>query len=272
MLERTIQKKIIKKIKSWLHSIKDKNIVEAIKKDLIVSGGCFVSMIQNEDVNDYDCYFRTKATASLVARYYLEQMDGYNKICDRVKIEEDRVKIFIKSNGILSNKYTEKDKEAKIRYKPVFVTSNAITLSHDIQLIMRFSGEAEELHKNFDFIHTKSFYDYHNAKLVIPKSVYESIMNKRLIFTNSKYPVCSLFRLKKFMKRGWNISAGEIFKISYGVSKLDLNNIEVLKEQLIGVDSLYFCRFIQLLQDQPERIEESVIMEMINKVFVSIEE
>jgi len=272
MLETTIKNALDKKIKSWLYTIKDKELVEAIKKDLIISGGAITSMMQNEEPNDYDCYFKTKETLLRVIRMYLPEFSNYSKECDKVIEKEDgQIKIFISSRGFLSQKLSPEDIEKKVKYKPLFVSSNALSLSDGIQLISRFYGEAEELHKNFDFIHTKAYYDIANNNLEIPKSVYESVMNKRLIFTNSKYPICSLFRIKKFLKRGWNISAGEIFKISYAISKFDLDEISTLEDQLIGVDSYYFMKLIEDLKNKLE-INETAVLQAVEKVFASINE
>jgi hypothetical protein len=45
--------------------------------------------------------------------------------------------------------------------------------------------------------------------------------------------------MKKFIQRGWT-KRGRNPKMLFQVSELDLKNIEVLEEQLIGVDVAYF--------------------------------
>ncbi|HXJ41375.1 MAG TPA: hypothetical protein VNH18_18985, partial [Bryobacteraceae bacterium] len=59
-----------------------------------------------------------------------------------------------------------------------------------------------------------------------------------------------LFRLRKFIKRGWSINAGQILKIAFQVSELDLNNLEVLEDQLTGVDVAYFVQLITKLKEK----------------------
>ena len=61
-------------------------------------------------------------------------------------------------------------------------------------------------------------------------------------------------------------------KISFQISQLDLTNIEVLKDQLVGVDSTYFALVINdLVKMQEENedfeINETVLCELINKIF-----
>jgi hypothetical protein len=49
--------------------------------------------------------------------------------------------------------------------------------------------------------------------------------------------------MKKFIQRGWTVN-GRNPKMLFQVSELDLKNIEVLEEQLIGVDVAYFSLLI----------------------------
>ena len=52
----------------------------------------------------------------------------------------------------------ETENEEKNKYRPVFLSTNAITLSGRIQLVLRFFGEPEEIHKNYDFVHCTQFW------------------------------------------------------------------------------------------------------------------
>ena len=332
MLEKTMKQILNKKINDWFNTIEDDAVLAAIKKDLIITGGCFTSLIQNEKPNDFDCYFRTKETLLLVANYYVNiwnktHKDQENKIGSKTKVfvldgenpstelldyynikqlsdsksrmisntPADRVKIIFPSDGVVGNtedikmpadeldsndiinflddldNISSEEKDIK-KYKPVFITTNAISLSDKIQLIIRFYGDSEEIHKNFDFEHTKSYYDFGENKLVIPKSVYEYTTNKTLKYTGSLYPVCSLFRLRKFIKRGWTINAGQILKISMQISELNLLDIDVLEEQLIGVDSIYFANLIKQFNvsksNNPDFVLNcSYVISIIDKIF-----
>ncbi len=71
---KTITKSIDKKIEDWLQSITDESLRKEVKKDLIVTGGCIASMLLKEPVNDYDIYFKTKATCKLIAEYYINKV------------------------------------------------------------------------------------------------------------------------------------------------------------------------------------------------------
>ena len=330
MQRKTIKQVLIKKINNFLESIDDNVVKGVIKKDIIISGGCFTSMLQNESPKDFDCYFRTKSTTLLVANYFAKKwnenhvdqimvLDGENpseEILNYYNIKKisdcsprmianttpDRIKMIFPSQGIVgdtdainSNEelgidtkqtmseiemITELDdtsaneiiKNEKKEYFPVFISTNAITLSNGIQLVVRFYGEPDKIHETYDFEHTKAYFDYDNDDLSISVEVYECVMNKVLRYTGSKYPVCSIFRVRKFLERGWTINAGQLLKMCIQISELNLMNIDVLEDQLIGVDSLYFMNLIEQFRKMKEQdvnfeITPNYIISIIDKIF-----
>ena len=93
------------------------------------------------------------------------------------------------------------------------------------------------------------------------------ILTKELIYAGSKFPICSLFRIRKFIERGWTINAGEILKISYDISKLNLDDYETLRNQLIGVDTAYFAELLNVLKNDNKPINRTYLYEIINRVF-----
>jgi len=162
------------------------------------------------------------------------------------------------------------DKRKK-KYRPIFLTTNAITLSDDIQLCIRFCGSPEEIHKNFDFVHCINYYTHNNGELVLKKEALESLLTKDLRYVGSLYPICSLIRTRKFMKRGWSCNAGQFIKMIYQVNDLDLHSVAVLEDQLTGVDAAYFAQLIALLKEDIKtrkvEIDQTYIMELIDRLF-----
>lgn len=74
--------------------------------------------------------------------------------------------------------------------------------------------------------------------------------------------------MKKFLLRGWTINAGEILKIMFQISELDLKDPVVLEEQLIGVDIAYFSLLIEILRGVPkDKITSPYLNSIIDKVF-----
>ena len=280
MKAKTIKEMCRVKLRPWIESITDPKVKYAVTKDCIVTGGAIASMLQGEEVNDYDIYFKTKETALLVAMYYTgiynknptatanvrvltSESETLRKI-ERV-IDKDRVLMFIESDGVAKA-------TVDAPYQPVFLSENAITLSDDIQIIIRFHGSAKEIHENFDFIHATCSYELFEDKLVLPPEALESLLSKDLQYHGSLFPICSMFRLRKFIQRGWSITGGQMLKIGWQISELDLSNLETLRDQLIGVDTFYFLQLISAIQeakrdDSSFKLDASYVGEIIDKIF-----
>jgi hypothetical protein len=148
----------------------------------------------------------------------------------------------------MAMKAIKKDGDApKESYRPVFLSSNAITLSDKIQIIMRFYGPPEEIHTNFDFVHCTNYWYSGDRKLCLNKDALASILTKELRYVGSLYPLSAMMRIRKFYRRGWWLSAGQQLKIAWQINSLELDNMEVLQEQLMGMDYAYFAELLEIL-------------------------
>lgn len=218
-------------------------------------------------------------------------------------VEENRIIIYMKSAGVAAEdqdtyKYFESEEDHKTedfidslayqlqeqpvdtveevvdllkekkRYRPVFLTDNAITLSDKVQLIIRFYGDLAAIHKNYDYSHAMCSYDYDDDHLFLPAESLEALLSRTLIYKGSLYPIASIFRIRKFIERGYRISAGQLLKIIWQINELDLTNQEVLKDQLIGVDVAYMQELIARIQDEkPLKIDSSYIAMLVDEIF-----
>jgi hypothetical protein len=177
--------------------------------------------------------------------------------------------------GEIEDVYEETEKMAletegtpKQKYRPVFLSTNAITLSDKIQLVFRFFGEPDVIHTNYDFIHCTNYWTSWDGNLVLRQGALESLLARELVYVGSKYPVCSVFRLRKFIRRNWTINAGQILKILMQVSALDLTDIPTLEDQLTGVDCAYFLQVIDKLKEKdPEKVNSAYLIEIIDRMF-----
>lgn len=345
-MNRKVIKSILnKKLNDWVKSIKDEKVQDLVKKNTIVTGGAIANLLLNEEVKDYDLYFKDKATTFAVAQYYVNQFneahkDRKNKLGGNAKAfvlngetlksngggfefidknselakefsnqgknvsrmvastTPDRIKIIVRSDGVaaenskvLDNPFEDAveamsdadhldekaleagtEGEKKDPYRPVFLSTNAITLADKIQLVVRFYGDAEEIHKNYDFTHCTNYYDFGKQELVLKPEALECLINKELKYQGSKYPLCSVIRTRKFIKRGFHINAGQYLKMCFQISKLDLSNIDVLEDQLVGVDSAYFMALISALRNKQENdpnfeVEETYVASIIDRIF-----
>lgn len=310
---KTIKAILTKKVSKWIDSIEDKDLQVLVKRDTIVTGGAIASMLQGEEVNDFDIYFKTYSTTLAVAQYYIARFkaskkDGldFDLRLDPKAASINRVKIVAQSAGVAGETTTtgeyryfeghpdeksaeyiskvmdnpeeiedtfedtrmELVKETEGKFRPVFLSSNAITLSDKIQIVLRFYGNPDEIHENYDFVHCTSYWTASDGKLVLRQEALESIMSKELRYVGSKYPICSVVRLRKFIARGWRINAGQILKMAMQISELDLQSIEVLEDQLTGVDTAYFVQLISNLKEKdPEKVNSGYLIEIIDRLF-----
>jgi hypothetical protein len=162
-----------------------------------------------------------------------------------------------------------KKAEDKKPYRPIFITDNAVSLANRVQLITRFYGPPEEIHKNFDFIHATCWYDYKNNHLELPNEALKAILSKTLIYSGSLYPIASIFRIRKFLNRGWRISVGQMMKIIWQINEINLKDFDILKEQLLGVDVAYMHQLVTELQNTKahEKIDSAYVTAILDKIF-----
>ncbi len=163
-------------------------------------------------------------------------------------------------------------------HRPIFLSSNAITLSDKIQIVIRFFGDVEEIHKNYDFVHCTSSWTSWDGKLNLRADAMECILGRELRYIGSKYPLCSIIRIRKFVHRGWRINAGQILKMCMNLNEFNLTDVNVLEDQLTGVDTAYFVRIIEILKkkqddeleknpDAVTKIDGAYLTTIIDKMF-----
>lgn len=294
------------KMDAFLKHVRSETIRQIIADNTIITGGAIASMLLGEDVNDFDIYLRTKGAAFQVAEHYVSEFaqnppprhrDGRD--CSIVVENlEDRVKIRIQSAGVASeadcgdyqyfettnpedanaceyiarvlqiNKDAKDDGEKKPRYRPVFLSANAISLSDQVQIVTRFSGEPDQIHENYDFVHCCNYWTSWNNNLVLRPAAIEALLARELRYVGSKYPLCSVIRTRKFIQRGWSVTAGQYLKMVMQLQELNLSNVDVLEEQLTGVDMAYFSEVIAALRERDsKRVDAAYLVELIDRIF-----
>lgn len=174
--------------------------------------------------------------------------------------------------GSIQDTYEEMEEKAREpdgeKYRPVFLSTNAITLSDKVQIVLRFFGEPDEIHENYDFIHCTNYWTSRDSSLTLRQDALEALLARELRYVGSKYPVCSVFRLRKFIQRGWTVNAGQILKMSMQISALDLTDYAVLQDQLTGVDCAYFAEVLEKVKEKdPEKINQAYLVEIIDRMF-----
>jgi len=295
------------KLRHFLATVADEAVRKTIEENAIITGGAIASMLRGEEVSDFDIYFRTGDATETIAKYFVKQFCGnppsrfkHGGTVD-ISVEKlpDRVRVTVKSAGAASEtgadaeyqyfehtdpesgdaaEYAktvfsviqdqEKAEEEKPKYRPVFLSTNAITLSHKMQLVTRFFGEPDEIHQNYDFVHCTNYWTSWDNKLVLRPEAVEALLAKELRYVGSKYPLCSVIRTRKFIQRGWAITAGQYLKMIMQLQDLDLRDVAVLEEQLTGVDTAYFAEVIEALKKRDaKRVDAAYLVELIDRIF-----
>ena len=292
-----IKKELSTVIDNWVSSIDDESLRKLVYENVIVTGGSICSMLMGEKVNDYDIYFKTKEAAIKVSQYYMSKhfnidcivkhgdtfsidtddvihdekitMANFVRVftCKNIKGEdEERVECFITSTGVAENTEVNSADENG-SYTVSYISSNAITLTDNIQIIIRFFGTPEQIHNNYDFAHAKCYFDYAEQYLHLDPHAMQCMLSRTLVYEGSLYPIASVFRMKKFLERGWRISAGQQLKIMWQISELNLKDMRVLKEQLTGVDMMYMHLLFVAISKSGIHVDSQYVCKIIDKIF-----
>lgn len=273
------EQKIILELNKWLDSIGDKELALRVRYNIVVAGGSIASLLCGEEVNDYDVYIKDRDVLKELTSYYVRSIDTDYKF--EVLTEEDKilncnksnhrnltygninpgqVKVYIPGGGVYINK-NQTDKPYEVRV----ITPNAITLSNKIQIVLRFSGTPKEIISTFDFAHATNYFTYQDG-IVLNNKALECLLTRELIYIGSKYPLTSVIRTKKFIKRGFDIHGGEYLKMMMQISDLNLKDPVVLEDQLVGVDIMIFNQLIRELSELKD-VSSSKIIEIIDRLY-----
>jgi hypothetical protein len=157
----------------------DPALANFIRTSCVVSGGISASVYHKEKINDIDLYCKTQ-----------EDLDKLNEL-----------------RQIHAKKFNAMVKDINPNYNGVIVngkliTSNAITLYNDLQLITMMN--ATQIESSFDYLHCRPYYDISENKYYISQKQLNVISNKKLI-VNNQHSTPAKHREEKFLKRGWTI-------------------------------------------------------------------
>lgn len=147
------------------------------------------------------------------------------------------------------------------KYFPLhaFASVNAVTLQRksvrsakkwSVQLILKFTGSPAEIFDWFDFTITHGAYVFNGREIngsnfVFGDRFFTDIAARRLVYSGSSmYPICAMYRTKKYQERGYTVSGSTIMHIALSIVQLDIQTYAQLKEQLMGIDTMYLQRLL----------------------------
>jgi hypothetical protein len=127
-----------------------------------------------------------------------------------------------------------------------FISANALTYhrkvgtrKYQVQLITRFTGSCQEIFDAFDFTVTQAGFDFPTGAFAFGDRFFADMAARKLVFLGSShFPICAMYRTKKYMKKGFEVPGSTIMHISLSIVRLKIENYKQLKEQLMGIDTM----------------------------------
>lgn len=184
----------------------------------VIAGGAIRAVFTDTPIHDYDLYFRSAEDRDRAIAFLRDSQNGFERLV---------------------------------------VTEAAITFRKDgavLQVIRKddfLIKSVEELIDAFDYTICMGAYDLAEDRLYLGEDFLKHNAQRRLVFNpGAKYPIASLFRVKKYLEYGYKISGTELVKIALTINKTPIITYADLKEQLLGVDTLFLYELTAKLGSQ----------------------
>lgn len=201
-----------------------------IPEGVYLAGGALTSMFSGQAINDLDCYFSSPKALSE----------------------------FLDNNSIYIQSATDKALTCTIttsRY-------SSVTLQC---IYFDYFEKAEDIFDSFDFTVNMAAFDFDSEEFVFHPEFFKDLASKKLVFNpKTCFPIVSMMRTQKYIKRGYSISNKDFRKIILEVNKLDLSTKDNFIKQIGGMYSN--VALVELLfwpEDKEFNIDEA--MEIVSK-------
>jgi hypothetical protein len=174
---------------------------------MVIAGGCFASLINEEPINDIDVFFLDDEYNHNLAKGMAKSYESETPVV--VHPYTPVVPVMSSANTVVGHISLSPKKNlnhhVKIgnkNYMDNDQIEQTIFFKHSkFQYITTKYKTREELINHFDFRHCCVSYDFATDKLYITREVYDLIKSKRLVQNGIRRP--ALWRYDKFYNRGW---------------------------------------------------------------------
>ena len=182
----------------------------------IIAGGAVTSAFSDAPINDFDLFLPTeKALADALSAVR--------------KADTDKASA-VETDSALS----------------------VILNGHRVQVVKVLTGPADKIIDSFDFTICQGAFT--DDAFVLGTDFLRHLAQRRLVFNISAgYPICSLYRACKFMKRGFHLSGIEAIKLGLCIQALKIETIADLRVQLMGIDTLFLKELTDSLKGQASK-------------------
>lgn len=189
---------------------------EVIKSPWYVAGGACTSVFSGVPVNDLDIYFASTE----------DYQSAVNQIMPTLKDD-------------------------------YFATGCAFSFKRNgirIQYIKKIVGPAPIILNQFDFTICECAYLPQTKEFIMGWYFLADLCSRRLRYNiEGKYPIASLWRMKKYIERGFKLPAIESIKLGLRINNLNIDSYKDLKEQLEGIDTLFLKDLTDILIENGDK-------------------
>lgn len=219
----------------------DKQVRDIVRMNSgFVAGGAITSVFSYQQINDFDIFLH-------------EDKDVTNVIAQ------------------LRNKVREK----QIELESVIETDTAFSFKvkgKRYQFVKVLTGSMRNVVDNFDFTICMGAWSQQHGFL-LDESFLHHLSQRRLVFNiNAAYPICSLYRARKFIKRGFTMNGIEAIKLGLTIQNLDLSTYAELRKQLMGIDTLFLKDLTDSLKGQEQKeYDKKEFFEMLDTYLAKLD-
>lgn len=187
-----------------------KTILDELKEVCItwVGGGCVRDYFSvGKLTSDIDLYFTCEEDYLKCKKYFVEQ----NTVT--VSKEEDGKTIVTKFPKQKAKVIFENDNVTKIIYK-----------GRPYDLVRKYFPSASETIKEFDFTVCCASVDIHNV--YTHETFFIDLAKRQLMINKLPFPLSTMWRMQKYIQKGYYMCSGEMLKLSKAIGELQTNTKE----------------------------------------------
>jgi hypothetical protein len=145
---------------------------------------------------------------------------------------------------------SQKDRTASTDAAISFVSDK-----HRVQLTRVKTGDPSSVIGSFDFTICQAAFN--GSDFLFSPDFFQHLAQRRLVYNiNAEYPLCSLFRTRKFIQRGYRFSGIEAIKLGLCLNNLKIRTYADLRKQLLGIDTLLLADLTASLKGEEEKTYE----------------
>jgi hypothetical protein len=208
---------------------------EAIKGlracNAILAGGSILALFAGQKIRDWDIYFQNE------------------KDCEQAKT-------WFGLNGELLNQ-TDTSMSYRLgkQEKP-----------YQLIVMPDLFGDPKTIFGYYDFTVCMAAYQFRHAGkeegFVFGDDFFKHVGQRRLVFhTGTMFPICSMLRVMKYIKKGFFITGMELLKMGLSIHSLKIETYKDLRRQLQGIDTAFLAELTDNMKEGEPLAAKQYVMD-----------